>query len=215
MTKLKAEQAQIIEGRGRDCGQPTRKPGIWVRILDRMAMAPKHLWSGDWHRESGRLPASPRAVEAELEPAPATRRRWNRRDLVIAVAAAVSAAAVTLAVVASLGGLSNGSSRSALRHHASNPYGATVDWLGMQIGNSPTGVFINAMNTSGAAIVSGLEPGDQIVSINNHAITNVPEIRLDTNRLKIGSAVEITVLRSSVEIHSQLIPMMQRPTIHR
>jgi S1-C subfamily serine protease len=85
----------------------------------------------------------------------------------------------------------------------------------MQIANSPTGVFINAMNTSGAAIVSGLEPGDQIVAINHHMINSVPEIRSDTNRLKIGAPVEITVLRSSVEIHSQLIPMMQRPTIHR
>jgi S1-C subfamily serine protease len=137
--------------------------------------------------------------------------------LAIALSAAFAATAVTLAVVASLGGFSSASGRSALRarHGANNPYGATADWLGMQIGGSPTGVFINAMNTSGAAIVSGLEPGDQIVAINDHMINNVFEIRSDTNRLKIGAPVEITVMRSSVEVHSQLIPMMQRPTIHR
>ena len=135
----------------------------------------------------------------------------------IALSAAVAAAAVTVAVVASLGDLSSGSSgrrRPSGPITANSPYGTSADWLGMQIGASPTGVFINAMNTSGAAIVSGLEPGDQIVAINNHTISSVPEIRSDTNGLKIGAPVEITVMRSSVEVHSQLIPMMERPTIH-
>ena len=124
-----------------------------------------------------------------------------------------------MAVLASLGDLSTGNSgvaghtRRAAAHN--DPYGVTADWLGMEIGGSPTGIYINAMNTSGAAIVSGLEPGDQIVAIDNHTINTVLDVRSDTDRLKLGTPVEITVMRSSVEVRSQLIPMMQRPTIHR
>ncbi len=70
------------------------------------------------------------------------------------------------------------------------------------------------MNTSGAADAAGLEPGDQIVAINNHDINTVRDIQSDTKGLKLGAPVKITVMRSSVQVQSQLIPMMQRPTIH-
>ncbi len=75
-------------------------------------------------------------------------------------------------------------------------------------------MYIDSLNTSGAADAAGLEPGDQIVAINNHDINSVRDIRSDTKALKLGAPVQITVMRSSVMVQSALIPMTQRPMIH-
>lgn len=200
---------------------------------------PKHLWSGDWQSETTR-PAAPRTpvVEQEPEPEPSPARGWNRRQVAIGLYAALAAAAVTVALVTSLGGSSKPKQRLHGAQHAaapkkgnsttsggrglttsnqttaSNPYGPSANWLGMQIDSTPNGIYIDAMNTSGAADAAGLEPGDQIVAIDNHDINTVRDIQSDTKGLKLGAPVEITVMRSSVQVQSQLIPMMQRPTIH-
>lgn len=198
---------------------------------------PKHLWSGDWQSESTRPPAPPaRAVlEPEPEPEPQAERRWLWRQVAIAACASLIIAAVAFAVTAALEGSSKPRPRSQTHSRAAPPpngnssgsggrglttattttnaYSATADWLGMQIVNSPTGIFINAMNTGGGAAAAGLEPGDEIVAINNHNIDSLREIRSDTKGIKIGGPVEITVMRNSVQVQA-LMPMMQRPTIH-
>lgn len=74
---------------------------------------PKHLWSGDWERESTRaaeerpntpLPALD-AEDSEPEVTQAPRRRpWASRRAAVALAAGVAAAAVAVVLVATLGG---------------------------------------------------------------------------------------------------------------
>ena len=196
---------------------------------------PKHLWSGDWQSESSPPAAPPRrVVEPEPEPEPGPEPRWLWRQIAIAVCASLLVAGVAFTLTALLEGSSKRSPQTH-RHAASprgssngsggsglgtplpsgNPYSPSANWLGMQIDSSPNGVFVDSMNTSGAADAAGLEPGDQIVAINNYNIDDsVLQIRSATSGLKIGAPVEITVMRNSVEVHSQLIPMMQRPTIH-
>lgn len=74
---------------------------------------PKHLWAGDWESESARTaddlanlpaPVFEEPLAAESEPAIATRGRWSRRQLAIALATGVAAAAVTVGLVIGLGG---------------------------------------------------------------------------------------------------------------
>jgi membrane-associated protease RseP (regulator of RpoE activity) len=74
---------------------------------------PKHLWSGDWERESARA-AEQRAAQPlpELsppepvadEPPAAAPRRWGRRQLGIAMGSGIAAAAITAVLVITLTG---------------------------------------------------------------------------------------------------------------
>jgi membrane-associated protease RseP (regulator of RpoE activity) len=92
---------------------------------------PKHLWSGDWERESARAAQQPAhtplpesgtgPAQPELEPA-AQRPRWNRQQLAVALGSGIAAAAVTIGLVLTLGG---GSNTPAAKRLASSGAGRT------------------------------------------------------------------------------------------
>jgi membrane-associated protease RseP (regulator of RpoE activity) len=85
---------------------------------------PKHLWSGDWQSESQR-PAAARPPAQDPEPQPAEpdrARRFSRRQLAIALSTGVAAAAVTVALVVTLGGGSQKPKQPA-RHAAASTLG--------------------------------------------------------------------------------------------
>ncbi len=92
--------------------------------------------------------------------------------------------------------------------------GPTATWMGMQIVTSPSGVVVSTVRLGSTADQAGVEPGDQIESVNGHLIGSVSELRPDTNEVKIGGHVTIDVMRSSVQLSLASIPMTQRPTIH-
>ncbi|HET9093968.1 MAG TPA: PDZ domain-containing protein [Solirubrobacteraceae bacterium] len=92
--------------------------------------------------------------------------------------------------------------------------GPTATWMGMQIVTSPSGVVVSTVQLGSIADQAGVEPGDQIESVNGHLIGSVSELRPDTNGVKIGGHVTIDVMRSSVQLSLASIPMTQRPTIH-
>jgi membrane-associated protease RseP (regulator of RpoE activity) len=92
--------------------------------------------------------------------------------------------------------------------------GPYADWMGMQIVTSPNGVVVATVKLGSAADLAGFEPGDQILSVDTHVIGTVPELRTDTDPVKVGAPVTIAVLRSSVQLTLTSIHMTQRPIIH-
>jgi membrane-associated protease RseP (regulator of RpoE activity) len=92
--------------------------------------------------------------------------------------------------------------------------GPSANWLGMQIITSPAGVVVNTVRLGSLADQAGFEPGDEIEAVDNHQIDNVPQLRSDTNGVKLGAPVTIEVLRSSATLQAGPFPMTQRPTIH-
>jgi predicted metalloprotease with PDZ domain len=202
---------------------------------------PKHLWSGDWRNESQQPASDPlpvRDAEPEAEQAPEAERarRFTRRQLAIALTTGIAAAAVTVTLVATLGGStkksphkaattaqpqgSGGQGLNQTQPATSTPTarpvstGPTADWMGMQIVTSPSGVVVNTVKLGSAGDVAGFEPGDQILAVNGHVIGAVSELRTDTNNVSIGGPVTIAVLRQSVTLTLSSVRMTQRPTIH-
>lgn len=92
--------------------------------------------------------------------------------------------------------------------------GPSADWMGMQIITSPGGVVVNTVRLGSPADLAGFEPGDQIESVDGHLIGSVPELRSDTDAVRIGGPVTIDVMRSSVQLSLASVHMTQRPTIH-
>ena len=84
----------------------------------------------------------------------------------------------------------------------------------MQIVTSPSGVVVNTLQNGSAGDLAGFEPGDQIIAIDGHVVGSVSELRSDTDGVKIGGPVTITVQRSSVQLTLASVHMTQRPTIH-
>ena len=92
--------------------------------------------------------------------------------------------------------------------------GPSANWMGMQIVTSPSGVVVNTLKNGSPGDLAGFEPGDQILAVDGHVVGSVSELRSDTNGVKIGGPVTITVQRSSVQLTLASVHMTQRPTIH-
>ena len=210
---------------------------------------PKHLWAGDWESESAstaddltRVPGPVFEPEPEAEPEPpaAARRRWSRRQLVIALSTGVAAAAVTVGLVTALGGSdqpkhhrvpaasakrSPGSSGGAAPlTNCQNPgactratpvvSGPTADWMGMQIVTSRGGIVISTVRPGSLADQAGFEPGDQIEQLDGHSVNSIDQIREATARIKLGKPVSLQVLRDSTILQAASMAMTERPTVH-
>lgn len=70
-----------------------------------------------------------------------------------------------------------------------NRYGLAVD----------KGVFISELPAGGPAAKAGLEKGDVIVSLNKKAVADFGDLRDIIEKLKIGDAVEVVVMRGSAK----------------
>jgi membrane-associated protease RseP (regulator of RpoE activity) len=180
---------------------------------------PKHLWSGDWKRESAAAAAEladrreqPHGPESPPLPAPRAhaRRRIRlrpdlRRALPIALAGLLLIAAGAYGLTALIGGSSShpgsptASGPSGFRVlPAVGPAATTVNWLGMQIETLPPGVaVIDTVAQGSPGDLAGLEPGDVIVQINNRPISATGEISAAIRGLRAGAQVEIQINRGS------------------
>jgi S1-C subfamily serine protease len=75
----------------------------------------------------------------------------------------------------------------------------TVDWLGMEIQDSPGGTpVIDSVAGNGAAAAAGLDPGDQLSSVNGTQITGVGQIAAAIAHVRLGQKVQIDVDRGSL-----------------
>jgi S1-C subfamily serine protease len=205
---------------------------------------PKHLWSGDWERESEEAAASrarltPSAPAASELPPPASTaaRRAAPRPRGWMAFAAATAIAIAVAIVL-LGGSSSPKSpapqAAAQAGQATQPFGLTqptppvqaapsqpavaavpnqphVHWLGMEIvAGQNGGVVIETVRIGSVGDQAGLDPGDQIVSVDGHAITTTPQLRGVISGMRPGDQVSITVERGS-SVYSTSFPLPQGP----
>ena len=202
---------------------------------------PKHLWSGDWERESeraaeqrGTLPelSTPPAAEPETEPRnPARARpRLGRRALAYFSVALVIVLGAGVALASVLGN-STGPRKSAKKQWtvltapttpgpsggapvqaAPTTNGPTANWMGMQIVSSPSGAVVNAVRLGSDGDAAGFQPGDVFDAVDGRQINSVPDLRAATAKLQLGSGIQIELNRGSTII-TVGFPLRERPTI--
>jgi hypothetical protein len=180
--------------------------------------APKHLWSGDWERESAAvseelasLEELPRVVAepASAPPAEETgrlRRWWTwpdlsalrilvptpavRRIVAIGFVLLVALAAAAYGLGAVLGSTQSQSS-------ATGP-GGPMSWLGMEVETlAPSGVVVATAPPGSQGERAGLEPGDVIVAIGNRTVNGTGDIAGAIAGMHAGQHVSIEVSRGS------------------
>lgn len=168
---------------------------------------PKHLWSGDWERESAdaadRLadqtpPAGDRVANQtprEVPTRPKPQRPLGRTVAVVAVALLVVAAAA-FGLTAVLG--SSGSPTSTTAAVASPGSAKPVSWLGMEIQTLPPGAaVVESVGLGSAGYQAGLQPGDVIVEVNHRAINGAEAIGPAIRGLHAGDQVQMQVSHGS------------------
>jgi membrane-associated protease RseP (regulator of RpoE activity) len=166
--------------------------------------APKHLWSGDWRRDSDAAARELAARRTPLEPASTpeeTRQKRTRRPgrtplIVLAVLlGAVASYAVVWAAVGSGGSTSTAGARS------SAPAKTNAAWLGVDTTDFTTvggsGALVTNVVPGGPADAAGLEPGDLITQIGNTPIASPSVIPFALASLHAGDPVQIQFQRGS------------------
>jgi hypothetical protein len=181
--------------------------------------APKHLWSGDWERESAALSeelasleelpgvaSEPAPPPAAVKDAPASRRGWTWPNLgalrillpTPPVRRFVAVGFVLLAVLAAAAyglGAVLGEAQSQSSTTAS---GGPMAWLGMEVETlAPSGVVVATAPPGSQGERAGLEPGDVIVSIGNRIVNGTSDIAGAISGMHAGQRVPIEVSRGS------------------
>jgi membrane-associated protease RseP (regulator of RpoE activity) len=168
---------------------------------------PKHLWSGDWENESEAASAQ-RVREPRPQPEPATppptpaapRTRRAVRPWVLPVAAGLLVIAAAAFGLSKVFGSSQPSRPSTIS--ARNPLppprvtGNTrpIMWLGMELITGQQGVpVVETVRPNSNGDAAGLEPGDAILLVNNHAVSSTGSISDAIKGLHSGDRVTLAV----------------------
>jgi PDZ domain-containing protein len=172
---------------------------------------PKHLWSGDWENESGETSVQrvrePRAEPEPAAPPPAGGRaphpRGPRRSVrpwvlpVVIGALVIAAAAYGLTRLFGSAQPSQQNTSAAIiplpaPQVAANP--RPIMWLGMEIVTVAPGVsVVETVRPNSNGDVAGLEPGDALLVINNHAVGSTGSIAAAIKGLHSGDQVTMVV----------------------
>jgi len=184
--------------------------------------APKHLWSGDWERESedaARERAQQRvsATAAPLPPAdplpggeaPSRRSpprarpsRWapllSRVRRMSFTAEHVRLGLLALAVALLLAAGAYGLGRVVGEDSSGRPQSGQPAWLGVQLGVLPAGaVVVIGVTSGGPAAAAGLRAGDVITQIESRPVAAPVDVSEAVGALRAGDTVEIQALRGS------------------
>jgi membrane-associated protease RseP (regulator of RpoE activity) len=195
--------------------------------------SPRHLWSGDWERDSASLEAELSARERlqveqppELPPPsapdePARTRSWLA-DAAAAVRSGIAALiaglrrlnprAVLLAVIIAGVVVAGAFAINALFGGSSSKGGATEASLtaadrlfGVQLSTPPNhGVVIETVNPGGPAELAGLDPGDTLTAINNRPVSDANSVATAVKGLHTGGQAVLQVSRGSAIITTLL-----------
>jgi predicted metalloprotease with PDZ domain len=170
--------------------------------------APRHLWSGDWRRESAEAaeaiadrvgptdtpaeppsPARPSALARALSAVRDADYRPVRRAALITVAALLSAG-VAYAAVAAL--VTTGPHAASGGQPPSGVVGGPA-WLGVDTVNFPLtgGAMIVDVAPGGPADAAGLQPGDVITEIDNRLVRTPADLQSTLAGLHAGQQAQI------------------------
>lgn len=187
---------------------------------------PRHLWSGDWERDSAsleaelgtreRLPYVPDETEPQVAEAPeriplsarTAPARRGFRGAVAAVAAGLRrinpralALAAIIAVIVVAGALAinavlGGGSSNNSNREAS--LRAADALFGVQLSTPPNrGVVIGTVTPGGPAEVAGLDPGDTLTAIDNRPISDANSVAAAVKNLPSNDQAILQVSRGS------------------
>jgi S1-C subfamily serine protease len=172
---------------------------------------PKHLWSGDWERDSAAASqdrAARRVKPADPEPAvtPTPPRRPRRRAvsvpaglrraLPVALAAVLLLAAGAYGLTALLDSSGSGASTTAGAFASGSP--RPVSWLGMQVETVPPGAaVIETVRPGSSGERARLSPGDVIVAVNGRTIHGTGDIAAAIQGLPAGGPVTLQISHGS------------------
>lgn len=189
--------------------------------------SPKHLWSGDWQEESAAAARRQAATPPVAEPAPPPRqppprqaprpraarrrprlsrqelRRWAAAGAIALVAGFVITSLVNLA--------SRGHS-----HDVAAPSAAagSTAWMGVEMRDLPGGGVEIARVVSGSpSDVAGLEPGDEIVAVDNASVTSASDVTAELSHLSPGQVVPVQAQRGT-SIFTAQVTLSVRPKSH-
>jgi membrane-associated protease RseP (regulator of RpoE activity) len=188
--------------------------------------SPRHLWSGDWQRESAAAAeklAGRQAPTEELSqaptppppkppaPSPAARLLARMRGLrprgavLLAIAMLLSAAAGFAAVSLARSG-DGGSPGTGNQPVASTPARAAAPaWLGVDTIDLPTasGVTVVDVVPGSPADAAGLQPGDVITQIGGQAVQTPSDLQSSLAGMRAGQRVEIQYQRGPTSATTQ------------
>jgi S1-C subfamily serine protease len=195
--------------------------------------SPRHLWSGDWERDSAsleaelgtheRLPYVPDEAEPDVAEAPertplSARTAPARRGFRGAVAAAAAslrrinpralALAAIIAVIVVAGALAinslvGGGSSNSSKGEAS--LRAADALFGVQLSTPPNhGVVIGTVTPGGPAEAAGLDPGDTLTAIDNRPISDASSVAAAVKDLPSNDQAILQVTRGSTIITTLL-----------
>lgn len=183
--------------------------------------SPKHLWSGDWERESAAAaaardaserpaaPARPAPVDpAPPEPLPPPRPRvtprparptpspgsWlGRRVLLVSILGA-------LVLVGTVWALSSGGNTS-----TASQGGGGQPYLGMNLQSVPVDrVLVQSVVPGSPADQAGIGPGDLLLSVDGHAVSSPGDVYHILSGLQPGDAVTLRLQQGPVSITAQV-----------
>lgn len=173
--------------------------------------APRHLWSGDWQRESAaaaeelgerrglaETPAEPHAPE----PPPAgpsafarvyrALRQANTREVRRAALIGVAVLAVLGAAYGAISALTAGGTPSLPAVQRPSMASGGQAWLGVDTTDFPiNGAMIVDVVPGGPADAAGLQPGEVITRIDNHPVQKAADLDSALTGLHAGQAVQI------------------------
>jgi membrane-associated protease RseP (regulator of RpoE activity) len=173
---------------------------------------PKHLWAGDWEKESGTADrrAKPLPIrEPEPEPpAPApikTRRQWRLPRLARPSRAAVLIVAAVLLLAGGAYGLTTiGGSRA-------GPSTTQQAWLGVQPANWQGGVLVASVVPGSPADLAGLRPGDVITEVQNRPAVVPLDVSDAVAALAPGETLELRYQRGGA-LYTTDVQLRARPS---
>ncbi len=197
--------------------------------------APKHLWSGDWERESEdaagerarRLtpPATPpppadpsphpQATAERSPPRPRSQRPApliSRVHRIRLTSERARLALLALAVAVLLAGGAYGLGRVVGSGSPARPQSGQPAWLGVQLGVLPVGsVVVVGVTPRGPAAAAGLRAGDVITQIESRPVAAPVDVSEAVGALRAGDTVEIQGLRGS-STYTTRVKLAARPT---
>jgi membrane-associated protease RseP (regulator of RpoE activity) len=195
--------------------------------------SPRHLWSGEWERDSASLEAELAARErlqvedSDAGPAgvDAPPEASEYTPLGSRIAAAIGAAfaalfrglrrlnprAVALALIVAAVVVAGAFALNAIFGGSSKHGGAeaslsTADALfGVQLSTGPNrGVVIETVRPGGPAELAGLDPGDALTAIDNRPVSDANSVAAAVKDLHVGNEAVLQVSRGSAIISTLL-----------
>lgn len=170
--------------------------------------SPRHLWSGDWERDStaaaeelARRRAQteePDGTPPEVPPVRAPSPRARVRPAVSRIGSfEFRAALVVAALVLLTAGVAFGAT---MLLNASDGQGSTApgrvhSWLGVDVAGSPYGIVVTNVVAGSPAQSAGLEPGDLISQINGQPVDTVDGVSAALGGLHPGDTIQIGFTR--------------------